>query len=86
MVLSVSFRARSNDEVVVVVVARGKEKRRRKLKRREGRGRGIIEIILRECSERNIIGGLKYKMHNNRHKKKRDERGRDGGTMKIRIG
>lgn len=28
MVLSVSFRARSNDEVVVVVVARGKEKRR----------------------------------------------------------
>lgn len=56
------------------------------MKRREGGGRGIIEIILRECSERNIIGGLKYKMHNNRRKKKRDERGRDGGTMKIRIG
>lgn len=52
---------------------RGKEKRRE-----EERG-GIIEIILRECSERNIIGGLKYKMHNNRHKKKRDERGREGG-------
>lgn len=52
---------------------RGKEKRRE-----EERG-GIIEIILRECSERNIIGGLKYKMHNNRHKKKRDERGRERG-------
>lgn len=53
------------------------ERKGKKTRRREG-GR-IIEIILRECSERNIIGGLKYKMHNNRHKKKRDERGREGG-------
>lgn len=61
-------------------------KKDEKVETKGGGGRGIIEIILRECSERNIIGGLKYKMHNNRRKKKRDERGRDGGTMKIRIG
>lgn len=40
-------------------------------KEREGKveKRGIIEITSEECNERNIIGGLKYKMHN-RHRKK----------------
>lgn len=40
-------------------------------KEREGKveKRGIIEITSGECNERNIIGGLKYKMHN-RHRKK----------------
>lgn len=46
-----------------------KERREEKV---ETKG-GIIEIIPRECSERNIIGGLKYKMHNRHNKKKRWE-------------
>lgn len=57
-----------------------KERREEKVKTKGG----IIEIIPRECSERNIIGGLKYKMHN-RHNKKKDGRGRRvGETIKKR--
>lgn len=50
-----------------------KERREEKV---ETKG-GIIEIIPRECSERNIIGGLKYKMHN-RHNKKKKMGGEEG--------
>lgn len=56
----------------------GTKERERKVEKR-----GIIEITSGECNERNIIGGLKYKMHNRHRKKGEGKRGRIKNGRKI---